>query len=80
MLVVYRYLNQNSLTRLYVSNDGETEDIGYACRWNSIEDVRNDYDKIKDHCKYLVRSEWFIGELEPTCKGYLGEFGGEIDG
>ena len=74
MFVVYSWENANSLNKIYFSNDGLTYHIHQAKVWNSIEEVYEDKEMLIGLVKHVQKTEWFIGELEPTCKGFLGEF------
>ncbi len=74
MYVVYSWENPDSLNKIYFSNDGLTSQIHQAKVWNSIEEVYKDKEALINIVKYVQKTEWFIGELEPTCKAFLGEF------
>ena len=80
MFVAYSWETPDSLQIVYAGPGGVTKDVKHAFQFDS-------YDAVVDYKKTLdvilassVTREWFIGELEPTCRGYLGEFGEHIDG
>ena len=74
MYVVYSWENPNSLNKVYFSNDGLTLHIHQARIWNSIEEIYQSTEELIEITKHIQPCEWFIGELEPICKGFLGEF------
>ena len=74
MYVVYSWENPNSLNKIYFSNDGLISQLHQAKVWNSIEEVYEDKETLIEIVKHVPKTEWFIGELEPTCRAFLGEF------
>lgn len=75
MFVVYSRERFHSMQIVYVGSDGVTKDIRKAFQFDTY-DTAVSYKEIIDVIlTNSVRREWFIGELEPTCRGYLGEFG-----
>ena len=74
MYVVYSWENPNSLNKVYFSENGVTLHLHQAKIWNSIEDINEHKEDLMEIVKYTLPTEWFIGELEPVCKAFLGEF------
>ena len=74
MYVVYSWENPNSLNKVYFSENGLTFHLHQAKIWNSIEEINEHKEELMEIVKHVQRTEWFIGELEPICNGFLGEF------
>ena len=74
MYVVYSWENPNSLNKVYFSENGVTLHLRQAKIWNSIEEINEHKEDLMEIVKYTLPTEWFIGELEPVCKAFLGEF------
>ena len=74
MYVVYSWENANSLNKVYFSENGLTLHLHQAKKWNSIEEINEHKQELMEIVKYVNPTEWFIGQLEPICKGVLGEF------
>lgn len=74
MFVVYCWENPNSLQKLYIAKSGLVNDVRYALWWNSIEAINEHKEEIINFLRGYGTNEYFIGELEPTCRGFFGEF------
>lgn len=80
MYVAYRYENPNSLNILYFSICGATSNLTEAMKFKDEQDLRAYFTAMEStNINHILndseKSEWFIGELCPTCRGFLGEFG-----
>ena len=74
MYVVYCWENPNSLNKLYLGIDGLTKSLFDALKFETYEEIIAHKEAIINYIKEEISREYFIGELEPTCRGFLGEF------
>ena len=75
MFVVYSWESFHSMQIVYVGSDGVTKDVRKAFQFDTYDAAVNYKETIDVILTTSVCRQWFIGEMIPACRGYLGEFG-----